>query len=67
MGTTVSMPMVGAVGTTTPREDPASLLDEDKMTEIYNQLIIWLPITAGVIITTYVVYKVISLCTNRRR
>ena len=67
MGITGSLPIVGATDTTTPREYIASVLDEDKTTEIYNQLIIWLPTTAGVIISTYVVYKVISLCINRKR
>ena len=61
------MPIVGATDTTTPREDNASVLDELKMKEIYNQLSIWLPTTVAVIITTYVLYKGISLCINRNR
>ena len=67
MGITGSMPIVGATDTTTPREDNASVLDEVKTTEIYNQLSIWLPITAAVVITTYFLYKGISLCINRNR
>ena len=67
MGFTVSMPLVGAVDITASNEGITSIPYENKTTEIYKELIVWLPITAGVIITTYVVYNVISLCTNRKR